>query len=151
MRGRGHALRAVDGHAHVAAVLQQRLAGVQAHPDARLNPLGPVVLRERLLRGDRPRHGVGGGPENDEERVALRVDLDAPVLREDGPKEAVVRGEHLAVALTPERRQEARGALHVREQERDGPGRQLGHASILRHGAAAYKTLGRAAPVRSRR
>ena len=125
-------LRAVDGDADVAVALEQRLAAVQAHAHTHLHALGPLVAGKRPLRRNRRGNRIGGGAEDDEERVALRVDLDSAVLRECGAQQPVVLRQDLAVALPPERRQQARRALHVREQERDGAGRKLGHASILR-------------------
>ncbi len=50
-----------------------RLPRVDAHPDAD----GPV--RKASLGRARRGHGIGGARERDEERVALRVHLDAAV------------------------------------------------------------------------
>ena len=59
--------------------------------------------------------------EDDEERVALGVDLDPAGLREGRAQKPVVRGEHVAVAVAAEVLEQAGRALDVREQEGHGP------------------------------
>ena len=76
MTGRADPRRLVHVDADVALARQQRLAGVKPHPHAH-RPGRQLLLRlssraQRFLR-------VGKG---DEERVPLRVDLDAAVRRE---------------------------------------------------------------------
>ena len=88
----------VDVYADVALVGHERLAGVNAHPDADRPGL------ERPLRLDRGGDGVGGPRERDEERVALRVHLDAVVPCEglaDRPAGAR-RGDRRRPARAPE-------------------------------------------------
>ena len=87
---------------------------MQAHPHADRPGL------ERALAVEGGRGGAGRGREGDEERVALRVDLDAAVRREGGAQDAPVLGERLRVALGAERVQQPRRALDVGEEERDG-------------------------------
>ena len=81
---------AVDVEAHVALLRRRRRPRVQAHAHRER------AAAQRVLRLRRRRGRVPGAPERDEERVALRVDLDAavrgervpqgaPVLRERGP------------------------------------------------------------------
>jgi hypothetical protein len=78
----------------------------------------------------RRRHRIGCPRERDEERVALRVHLDAFVAREREPDRAVMLGEHLGVPVA-ELAQESRRALDVREEERHGPGGQVAHRSRM--------------------
>ena len=113
---------------------------MEPHPDA------DRPGRERVLplagRGD----GARRGREGDEERVALRVDLDAAVRGEGVAQHAPVLGERLRVRLGPERVQQPRRALDVREEERDGAGRELGaHGLVMmQYGAVTRqaRTLG---------
>ena len=108
--------RAVDVRAHVALLRQQRRAGVQAHPHRQLE------LLLRLARGlERARRGREG----DEERVALRVDLDAAVPLERLAQDAPVLGERARVVLRAELVQKPRRPLDVGEEEGDGAARQL--------------------------
>ena len=69
--------------------------------------------------------------ERDEERVPLRVDLDAAVLCERVAHHTPVLGQQLRIPLA-ELVQQPRRALDVREQERHRAGRQLSaHAMIM--------------------
>jgi hypothetical protein len=68
-----------------------RLAGVQAHPDANR------LAVERALCIRRSGNGIRRAPERDEERVALRVDLDAVALAEHGPERPPVLHEPVGV------------------------------------------------------
>lgn len=65
----------MDREPVITPVLQQRLACVQAHPNANGHSLRPVVLGQCTLRVDRRPHAVGGALEDEEERVSLRIDL----------------------------------------------------------------------------
>ena len=60
-------------------------------------------------------HRLAGGRERYEERVALRVDLDAAVGGERRAKRAAVLGQCLRVRLRPERVEQPRRPLDVRE------------------------------------
>jgi hypothetical protein len=121
----------VDGEPDVAVCSDAGLAGVQPHADAHLHVVRPVVLGERELPGGGGLERRAGAAEDDEERVALGVDLDPANLRERRAQEAVVRREHVAVAVAAELLEQTRRALDVREQEGHGPGRQ-------RSGSLAY-------------
>jgi hypothetical protein len=50
--GRSDPRRAMDGKSRVAAVVRDRLAGVQAHPDLDLDIVRPRVREERTLAFD---------------------------------------------------------------------------------------------------
>jgi hypothetical protein len=59
----------------VALVADRGLARMQPHPHLEFDAVGPVVRRERALRGDGRRDGVAGTREREEEGVTLAVDL----------------------------------------------------------------------------
>ena len=114
--GRGDAGRAMDVSAHVPLVGQQRRPRVQPapHPDlARCE-----LPRQLLCRRERPRRGR----ERDEERITLRVHLDAVVVRASFADHAPMLGKRLCIGLGPELVQQLRRALDVREEEGDGAG-----------------------------
>ena len=93
---------------------------MNAHPHRQLEPL------LRLARGA---ERAGGGREGDEERVALRVDLDAAVPLERVAQDTPMLGERSRVVIRAELVQEARRPLDVREEKGDGAGRQVGHGT----------------------
>jgi hypothetical protein len=101
---------------------------VETHPHRQLELL--LCLTRRRERSRRRR-------ESDEERVALRVDLDAAVARERVAQDVTVLRELLAVPLGAELVQKSRRALDVREEKGHGAARQLGHRPSLRPAAAA--------------
>lgn len=84
---------AVDVEAYVPLLGDQRLAGVHAHADADR----PVT--ERALCVVRGRKRIGRSGEGDEERVALRVHLDAAVARKRLAEHAPVLGQHVRVPV----------------------------------------------------
>ena len=88
-----------DVEAVVALLADRRLAGVEAHAHADVHPLRPRVRRVRALRLDRGRDRVARAREGEEERVALRVDLDAAAVSERLAHEPPVVGEHVAVPV----------------------------------------------------
>ena len=117
--------RPVHVEPDVALIDSKRLARVQTHPHPHR------AARERELRVGRGGHRIGRTREGDEERVALRVDLDALVQLPGIAQRAVVLCEHDGVPVAEFLQQPSR-ALDVREEERDRPGRELGpHAAIL--------------------
>ena len=102
---------------------QPRHARVQAGAHAN----GPVGERvHRLARGcGRPLRRR----ERDEERVSLRIDLDAAVRGDRRAHDPPVRIESVDVARRPELVQEPRRALDVSEEECDGARREcVSHA-----------------------
>ena len=116
--GGGDPRRAVDVDPDVALVGHDRLARVEPHADADR----PVAERRLPVGGGGDR--VGGARERDEERVALRVHLDAAVPRESLAQHTAVLAQQLRVALAV-LVQQPRRALDVREQERHRPRRQV--------------------------
>ena len=100
----------------VAVGGRARLTGVEPHPDADRSVGRPRVGGQAALRGDA---GCGRGTgvrEDDEERVTLRLDLDAPGLREGRPEDRAMRFQERPVGCAEACDQRGR-ALDVREQE----------------------------------
>jgi hypothetical protein len=124
VRGAHDPGRTVDVHADVALVRHLRLARVQSHPHAH-----PTIC-ERALRLLCSRGPIVRALERNEERVALRVDLDAVVAPERLPQQPTMVRQDVDVAVT-ELLEESRRALDVGEEQRDGSGRQLAHADRI--------------------
>jgi hypothetical protein len=118
--------RAVHVQTDVVVQADLRLAGVDAHPHAHLDALGPALGRQRPLRAHRSGDRVARPREGDEEAIPLGVDLATVVLVERRPQQAVMLAKHLGVAAAQSRQQQRR-TLDVAEQERDGPARKLRH------------------------
>ena len=76
---------------------------------------------------DRGLHSIPRACEGEEERVSLRVDLDAVQLGERVADDLAVLGQDVPVAIA-ELFEEHRRALDVRKDERDGPAGQTLHA-----------------------
>jgi hypothetical protein len=121
--GSGEAGPSMNVHPGVAFCGSERLAGMNSHPH-------PHRSRDESALGiGRGSDGICGSGESDEKGIALRVDLDPAVLSESASQDAPVLGEDVRVPL-PELVEQPRRALDVREEEGDGPGRQLGHARV---------------------
>ena len=99
MTGRGDAGAAVHREPHVAAIVEHRLARVHADANTHLLSVGPHVFHERALCGDGRTDGITCARKDDEERVALRVDLVAVVYCECLAEQATVLCQHFAVLL----------------------------------------------------
>ena len=120
MRRRPDSCREVHVVADVAFLGHERRARVQA--DAQVDRAGLRVRRLSLCAAaDRS----WGGREGEEERVSLRVHLDAALGRAGVADDASVLGERLRVLLCAELVQELRRALDVSEEEGDGAGREI--------------------------
>ena len=124
IRDRANARGPVDVEADVPLVRSARLAGVHAYA----HPYRPAG--ERALGVPRRPDRALCICERDEERVALRVDLDAAVALERATERTTVLSENLRVAVA-EVGQEACRALDVGEQQRDGAGRQIAHRNSM--------------------
>jgi hypothetical protein len=94
---------------------------VNAHPDANIARCEPALSLGR--RGQR----VTGACEDNEEGVALRVDLRPAMLVEGGPEQPAMLRERLLLAFGAELLQELRRALDVGEEERHRSGREVPH------------------------
>ena len=123
VRERGDARSAVDVLADVALLRRGRRARVQAHTHADRSRL------EALASHPRGRRRPSGCRKRDEERVALRVDLDAAVRRRRLAHDPPVLGERVRVARRPERVEQARRALDVGEEQRHRALRKLAHGT----------------------
>ena len=110
----------VHVEADVPLLRQPRLARVQPHPHA----YRPVGQRALAVRGSGD--GVRRAGEGDEERVTLRVDLDALVVGKGGAESPPMLVQRLPVVVT-ELVQQPRRALDVREQQRHDAGREIAH------------------------
>ena len=121
VRERSDARSAVDVLADVALLGHGRSARVQAHAHADRSRFEPFVRRPRGFCGSlRCR-------ERDEERVALRVDLDTAVRRGRLAHDLPVLGERVGVPRRPELVQQACRAFDVGEQQRHRPLRKIAH------------------------
>jgi hypothetical protein len=111
--------------ADVTFLRHDRLACVKphAHPDRSLG--------QRLLPGSSRGQRIAGAGEGDEERVALRVDLDPAVPAERIPEDTPVIGKCLGISVAELVQQPGR-ALDVGEKEGDRPAGQLPHARMIR-------------------
>ncbi len=123
--------RTVDVDPDVALLGHDRLACMDAYADADGTGFEQPA---RVVRGG---DSVGSSAECDEERIALRVDLDTGVTRERIAENAPVFCQGAAVDVRSEFLQEPRRALDVCEEEGDGAGREvLPHEVIIRlHGS----------------
>ena len=110
----------VHVEADVTLVRQPRLARVQPHAHAN-RPAGKCALAVRSS-GDRVRRAGEG----DEERITLRVDLDALVLGKRRAESPPMLVQRLPVVVA-ELMQQPRRALHIREQQRHHTGRETAH------------------------
>ena len=89
----------------------------------------------------------GGGRESEEERVSLSVYLGAAVTSTGFADDAAVLGERLGVPIRAELPEELGRSLNVREEERDGAGRELAqHATIIRRARPVGKLRTKTAP-----
>jgi hypothetical protein len=99
---------AMDSHPDVPLASHRRLAGMDAHADPEIGRLGPSVLAEAALAGNRRRDGVFGAPERDKERVTLRVDLAAVMFAERLAQDSPMLVECLAVPLATQQLEQPR-------------------------------------------
>ena len=127
----GDASSQVDVVPDVAFGGEQRRAGVQADPDA--NRPGRKRLGHRGGRSDRSRRRGKG----EEERVALRVHLDAALGSARLADHAAMLGERLGVRLCAQLVEQLRRALDVREEEGDGAGGKVSSHAISRGASAS--------------
>ena len=115
----GDPRRHVDVLADVALRREERRPRVAAdtQPERARRELPRDLLR-RLHRACR-------GREDEEECVPLRIHLDPVVRAACPPHDTPVRIEGCRVIIGPELAQQPGRALDVREEERDGPGREV--------------------------
>ena len=125
--GRADACRTMDVDAHVAGRGLGGLAGVDAHADADVGAVRPLVARDAALSGDGAEECRPGRGEREVEAVAGRALLHAVVLPEGLAEQSMVVGEHGRVPTSQGMEQLGR-ALDVGEDEGHGPGRDAVHA-----------------------
>ena len=110
--------RAVDVLADIALVSEERRARVDSGPDtnppAHCQSFGEVRGRS---------HGTGRCREREEERVPLRVDLDATLVGAGVAYHRAVVGERVRVPLGAELAQQRGRSFNVGEDEGDSAGR----------------------------
>jgi len=82
------------------------------------------AVREGALAVRGGGDGIRSPAEGDEERVTLRVYLDAVVRGEGGPETSAMLVQGLSVAVA-ELMQQPRRALHIREQQSDDTGGEV--------------------------
>jgi hypothetical protein len=119
VRERGDASGPMDVDAHVSLGRQRRRARVQTHAHA--NRPGREIL-DAGLRGVRC---TRSRREDDEEGIALRVHLHAAVGGEGVAQHPAMFGQRVGIRVWPDRVEQARRPLDVREEERDGAGREI--------------------------
>ena len=131
MPGRGNTRRADDVEAGVALLAEMRDTRVEAHPHLDGEPVGPGVVTDPLLTRERGLERGLNFAEDGRDLVARRVDLRPARRRDLGAQQAPhVRDDRCIRAARG--LDEARRALDVRKEERDGPGRERLHARSLR-------------------
>ena len=124
--GRRDARGAMDVVADVALLGEQRRPGVE-----------PGTHADRA-RGKRLRHGRGGREgarrrrEREEERVALRIDLDSAAGHARLAYRPAVLGQSVGVGICAELMEQLRRPLHVGEEEGDRAGREIrAHSGMM--------------------
>jgi hypothetical protein len=131
---------AVDGEADVPAVLERRLSGIDADPNANLAFLGPLVRGEGALRLDGGLDRLPRTREDVEEGIALSVDLVTTVGSEHLAQHSLVFRKRLAVALAKLTLQPRR-SFDISEEEGDRAARGLVHARSKSYAAACLRQI----------
>ena len=142
MSSSGDACPEMNIVADVAFSGEKWRACVKPDPDANCAVRGELLgeLHGRAQRS-------GGGRESEEERVSLSVYLGAVVTPTGFADDAPVLGEGLGVPTRAELHEKLRRSLNVREEERDGAGRELAqHATIIRRARRLGKLRAKTAP-----
>jgi hypothetical protein len=98
--GRADACGTVDAEADIALAADGRLPRVQTHPHLHLGAVRPLLHCESALRDDCRSKCVVRAGEDEEERVALIVDLPASMGRRGFAQNPGMALEDRAVALT---------------------------------------------------
>ena len=119
--------RAVHREPGVTTVAHDRLPGVETHPHLDLDAIGPVVGEEGLLTVDRGQKCIACAAKATKNE-SPGVHLVAPMGDERSTEEASMISENRRIALA-QLLDELCRTLDVGEEERDGTGRNLGHAA----------------------
>jgi hypothetical protein len=104
---------------------------VQAHAHLQDRIVGPHLCRERALGCNRSGDGGARTRERCEELVAATVDLPAACILDCRTHDASLSRERLTVPLAQPAKK-FRRSLHVGEEQRDRPVREVDHRPSLR-------------------
>jgi hypothetical protein len=115
----------MDIEADVSIPAGDPLPSVEAHPHANLGACRPRRRGEGALRVDRCSDGGHSVLKDEKKRIACGARVHSVVGRHGVTDQLVVAFEDVAEGPRPNLRDERRGALDVREQERDGPHGQI--------------------------
>jgi hypothetical protein len=121
----------VDVESQVAAVADDGLPGMDAHPHGQTPGRRGFRRTEKRLSGDRGADRVGGAVKREEELLAAAIDLPPAALGDDGTEDASLLVERTSVGggcLD----QVLRRPLHVREEEGHRPGQEVWHETCSR-------------------
>ncbi len=125
--GCGDSRSPVDVDPYIALRCDEWLTGMNSDPHAwRASGKSLLPLARRL-------DSIAGPRERIEERVSLRIHLDAPALGERGAERTSMLGENVRVLVT-EFVQEQRGALDVGEEEGNCARWEGAHGEIIECG-----------------
>ena len=116
--GRPKARDQVDIHPDVALVAELWFSDVKPDPDANRNAIGPSVITQAPVDGQRGRGGLRTHWKNGEKLIGPRVNLATAVRSHHGTNKPALLGEDVAIP-GPELIQERRRPLDVGVQERD--------------------------------
>src|SRR5437660_2875929 len=99
---------------------------MHTHAYAHHRAFGPGMTSKGVLRGHGCGYRVCSTCEGHEESISLRIYLLATICLERGTQQVSTFGQYVGVALA-ELLEQRGGSLDVREEERDGPRRELMH------------------------
>jgi hypothetical protein len=99
VRRRAEASGAMHSDADVPVFTEMWLGRMKPHSHVHPYITRPPLFAERTLRRDGCSGRIACLLERDEERVPLRVDFGAAVLRDRGPQEVAMTGEHIVIVL----------------------------------------------------
>ena len=122
---RGDTRSPIDIEADILIPAGDPLPRVEAHPHTNLGTCRPRLGGEGTLRVDRCGDGRHSVLEDEEKRIARGARVHSVVGRHGVTDQLIVAFEDIAEGRRPDLRDQRRGALDVREQERHGPDRQI--------------------------
>jgi hypothetical protein len=107
----------VDVHADVGAIVDNRIAGMDPHPNSNLLTRGPGKLGESALTLGRGLYRFLGGGEDDVETVTFGAKLDTAMSGPRFAKHLALTIERVGIGAAKPRKQPRR-ALNVGKQQR---------------------------------
>ena len=129
MTGREQARDPVERRSEIIAVAELHRARMQRHAHAELRCFGPRLAMHRALRVERRGECVGRRMERGAERVAARLEH-VPFVIVDAVLEQRIMSRECRAHRRGVRFPQARAALDVGEQQRDGAGRKVCHRVV---------------------